>query len=257
MFRLSICADTIFLKLPFVERVKRIAQAGFLVEFWGWSGRDIDAIASDPNIRISAFTGYLKGSMVHPDGIEDLLDGIRTSLPIAAKLRCKTLFLSSGELDSQGQVIHRIAHHPATKWISAYKSLCRIAEIAEKHDVVYCLEHLNTKLDHPRFPFAHVEDVARLLAEVNSPRIKMLFDVYHTQVEEGNVVETIRHFHQFFGHVHIADVPGRHEPGTGEINYPRIVEAFREAGYDGVIGLEAFPESDDYQAMTRFKEVFS
>jgi hydroxypyruvate isomerase len=102
-----------------------------------------------------------------------------------------------------------------------------------------------------------VEDVANLLEEVGSPRIKMLFDVYHTQVEEGNVVEVIRQFHGFFGHVHIADVPGRHEPGTGEINYSRIVKAFREAGYQGVIGLEAFPETDDFQAMARFREVFS
>jgi len=257
MFRLSVCADTVLLKLPFVERVKQIAREGFLVEFWRWSDRDIDAIAADPNVQISAFTGYLKGSMVHPDGIDELLDGIKTSLPVAAKLRCNSLFLSSGELDNQGQVAHRIAQHPATKWISAYKTLCRIAEIAEKHKVVYCLEHLNTKLDHPRFPFPHVEDVAHLISEVGSPRIKMLFDVYHTQVEEGNVVETVRQFHQFFGHVHVADVPGRHEPGTGEINYARIVGALREIGYDGVIGLEAFPESDDSQAMARFREVFS
>ena len=162
MFRLSVCADTLFLKLPFVERVKQIARAGFLVEFWRWSDRDIDAIAADANVEISAFTGYLKGCMVHPDGIEDLLDGIKASLPVAAKLRCNSLFLSSGELDNQGQVAHPIAQHPATKWISAYKTLCRVAEIAEKHNVVYCLEHLNTKVDHPRFPFPHVEDVARL-----------------------------------------------------------------------------------------------
>jgi hydroxypyruvate isomerase len=257
VFQLSVCADTAFLKLPFVERVKQIARAGFLVEFWGWSDRDIDAIAADPAVKVTAFTGYLKGSMVHPDGVEDLLEGIRASLPIAARLKCKTLFLSSGQLDNRGQVIHHIAQHPATKWITAYKTLCRVAEIAEKHDLVYCLEHLNTRLDHPRFPFPHVEDVANLLEEVGSPRIKMLFDVYHTQVEEGNVVEVIRHFHRFFGHVHIADVPGRHEPGTGEINYPRIVKAFREAGYQGVIGLEAFPETDDFQAMARFREVFS
>src|SRR5271163_718093 len=97
--RLSVCADTVSLNLPFIERVRQISRAGFLVEFWGWAGRDVDAIASDPSIQVSAFTGYLKGSMVHPDGVEDFLDGIHASLAVAAKLRCRALFLSSGELD--------------------------------------------------------------------------------------------------------------------------------------------------------------
>ena len=156
-----------------------------------------------------------------------------------------------------GEVAHRIAAHPATKWITAYKTLCRIAEIAEKHDVTYTLEHLNTKVDHPGFPFARVEDALNLLIEVGSPRIKLLLDVYHAQIEEGNLVEVIRQCRGQIGHVHIADVPGRHEPGTGEIHYPRIAELFREIGYDGAIGLEAFPQGNDEDAMNRFREVFS
>jgi hydroxypyruvate isomerase len=257
MTRLSVCADTVSLSLPFVERVRQISRAGFLVEFWGWPGRDIDAIAGDPSIQISAFTGYLKGSMVHPQGVEDFLSGVKTSLAVAARLRCKSLFLSSGELDSRGQVVHAIASHPATRWITAYKTLCLLAEIAEKHDVIYNLEFLNTKIDHPGFPFSRADDVLCLLSEVGSPRIKMLFDVYHAQVEEGNVAETIRKCHSFIGHIHVADVPGRHEPGTGEINYPYIAQVLRDVGYVGVVGLEAYPQSHDLQAMTRFREVFS
>lgn len=256
MFSLSVCADTVLLELPFIERIKEIARAGFLVEFWRWPGRDIDAIASDSNIKTCAFTGYLKGSMVDPEGIEEFLNGIRTTLDVAAKLRCKSLFLSSGELDDQGQVVHRIASHPATKWISAYKTLCRLAEIAEKHDVVYNLEHLNTKIDHPGFPFAYAEDVIQLLAQVGSPRIKMLFDIYHAQIQDGNLIEKIRTYHSFIGHIHVADVPGRHEPGTGEINYRHVVEAIKDTGYNGVIGLEAFPKSNSLEAMARFREIF-
>lgn len=255
--RLSICADTVFLKLPFLERAKRISRAGFLVEFWGWSGREVDAIAEDSSIQISAFTGYLKGSMVHPDGVEEFLRGIETSAAVAAKLRCKSLFLSSGELDGRGQVVHQIASHPATKWITAYRTLCRLAEFAEKHQLVYNLEHLNTKVDHPGFPFSHAEDVLRLLAEVGSPRIKMLFDIYHAQIENGNVIETIRACAPFLGHVHVADVPGRHEPGTGEIHYGHVATALRDAGFNGVIGLEAYPQSDDMEAMVQFRRIFS
>jgi hydroxypyruvate isomerase len=257
MYSLSVCADTLFLSLPFVERVNRIAAKGFAVEFWNWKDRDIETIAADSATRISGFTGYLRGSIVHPGKTEEFLAGIRESLPIAARLRCKTLFISSGELDSRGQVAHAIASHPATRWITAYKTLCRVAELAEKDDVTYALEHLNTKIDHPGFPFARVEDSLNLLVEVGSPRIKLLLDVYHAQIEEGSLIETIRKCRGHIGHVHIADVPGRHEPGTGEINYPRIAEVFREIGYDGVIGLEAFPQASDDEAMNRFREVFS
>lgn len=257
MFHLSISADTVFLDLPFLERVRRIADAGFLVEFWGWRDRDIDSIAADPSIRVCAFTGYSKGSMVHPDGVDEFLRSIKDSLPIAAKLRCKSLFLSSGQLSDEGKVMHQVAQHPATLWITAYKALCEIAEIAEKHDLTFNVEHLNTKVDHPGFPFPHVEDVARLIEEVGSPRIKILFDLYHLQIEEGNLTEVIRQFHRFIGHVHVADVPGRHELGTGEINYPHIASVFREVGYDGVIGLEAIPKSNGDRAISGFREAFS
>lgn len=257
MYCLSVCADTVFLALPFVERVKRIAASGFLVEFWNWSGRDIETLAGDPNIRISAFTGYTKGSMLHPDGVGDFLAGVRESLSIAKHLRCRSLFLSPGELDSRGQVAHKIASHPATRWITAYKTLCQIAELAEKDDVVYNLEHLNTKVDHPGFAFSRIEDVMRLLEEVGSPRIKLLLDVYHAQIEEGNLITTIRQCRGYIGHVHVADVPGRHEPGTGEINYQRVAHVFREIEYDGAIGLEAYPENDDMEALRRFRKVFA
>lgn len=257
LYFLSACADTLFRTLPFTERVRRIADADMHVEFWNWKGRDIDAVASCPGVQISGFTGYTTGSMVHPDGVDAFIDGIQESLRIAERLRCKVLFLSSGELNSNGQVAHQIATHPATRWITAYKTLCRIADLAEKHDVVYTVEHLNTKIDHPGFPFACVEDTLNLLIQVNSPRIKLLLDIYHAQIQQGNLLALIRTCYPYIGHVHVADVPGRHEPGTGEINYPRIAELFRELGYKHAIGLEAFPQARDLDAIARFREVFS
>ena len=96
-----------------------------------------------------------------------------------------------------------------------------------------------------------------MIRQVNSPRIRLLVDVYHAQVEEGNVVQAIRDHREIIGHVHVADVPGRHEPGTGEIHYPRVAAALREIAYSGTVGLEAFPESDSHLALERFRQVFS
>jgi hydroxypyruvate isomerase len=256
MFQLSVCAETVFPDLPFIERMRSISQAGFLVEFWRWLDRDLDEVERDRSIKISAFTGYIDGSIVDPDGAEIFLEGIRRSIPIANRLQCKTLFISTGELGPKGEVVHAIARHPARRWISAYKTLCSVAELAEAHDLTFVLEHLNTKVDHAGFPLPHVEDAAELVSGVDSPRIRLLLDVYHAQIEEGNLVDLIADVAPLIGYVHVADVPGRHEPGTGEINYPRVVQALKEGNYAGTVGLEAYPEGDTEVALARFSEVF-
>ena len=257
MFRLSVCAGTVLSNLPFEQRVKEIARAGFGVDLWGWEDSSIDVIAADPDIKICAMPGWVGGSMVHPEGVEAFMDGVVQNLLVAERLQCQNLSITSGELDARGQVVHPIAKHPATMWITAYRCLSQVAEMAEKHNVVYSLEQLNTKVDHAGYPFSQVEDVVRLLEQVGSPRIRLLCDVYHIQIEEGNVIQSLRDYHEYIGYVHVADVPGRHEPGTGEINYPKIASVLREVGYDGVVGMEAFPRDDDHQAMVRFRETFS
>jgi hydroxypyruvate isomerase len=256
MFQLAVCAETVFGDLPFVERARRIAAQGFAVDFWRWTEHDVEALAGDPTIRVSSFTGYIAGSMVHPDGLETFLEGIVRTVPIARKLRCRDLVLSTGEIDNQGRIVHLIAASAITRWITAYKGLCQIADLAEKHDLTYHLEPLNTKLDHAGYPLALVEDAARLIDEVGSPRIKLLLDIYHTQIQEGNVTQVIRDFGDRVGYVHVADVPGRHEPGTGEINYPHVVRALRDVGYRGTVAMEASPLGDPMQAMTRFRQLF-
>jgi hydroxypyruvate isomerase len=256
MFRLSVCAETVLRNLPLAQRAKEIARAGFLVEFWAWHDRGLEAIATEPGVRISAFPGYMGGSLVHPDGLPAFMDGVRRSLAFADKLGCRQLFISTGEISYEGKIVHPIAAHPATRWITAYKGLCQVAELAEKYGAVYNLEQLNTKVDHAGYPLRHAEDVVRLLEQVGSPRVKLLLDIYHVQIEEGNLIEVIHASKDYIGYVHVADVPGRHEPGTGEINFPRVVQALRQVGYEGTVGLEAFPEGDDHRALARFKEVF-
>ena len=98
------------------------------------------------------------------------------------------------------------------------------AEIGEEHGLVYVLEHLNTKVDHAGYPLPNVEDVAELITAVDSPNLRMLLDVYHAQVQEGNVTALISEYGHLLGHVHVADAPGCHEPGTGEVRWARVFE---------------------------------
>lgn len=256
MYQLSVCAETVFLDLPFEERVRKITEAGFWVEFWGWKGRDLD-VFKDEKVRVSCCLGSNAGSMVHPDHLEAYLADTEKSVPVAKEIRCGRLILLAGELGPKGEVVHQTEPNLITRWITAYKALCHLAAVAEAHDIIFCLEHLNTKVDHAGYCIHRVENAVRLVREVNSPNLKILMDVYHAQVEEGNVIQLLRDYHSYIGHVHVADVPGRHEPGTGEMNYDRIAGVLREVGYDGAVGLEAFPEDNSEEALARFRSVFA
>jgi hydroxypyruvate isomerase len=256
MFHLSVCADTVFLDLPFEERVKKIAEAGFMVEFWGWKGRNLDVFSNDPSIEVCGFTGTQGGSCVHPEGVVNYVTGIKETTLVAKKLGATFLVIHAGELGPNGEVVHKISTNPATHWITAYKALSQLAKLGEENGITYTLEVLNTKVDHPGYSINIIEDAVRLVKEVDSPAIRILFDIYHTQIEEGNVVEVLRKYHPYIGHIHVADVPGRHEPGTGELNYRFIAQVLRDVGYQGVVGMEAYPLADSHQAMERFRAAF-
>src|SRR5262249_23257538 len=147
--------------------------------------------------------------------------------------------------------------HPATMWITAYKTFCRVADLAEKYGITYSVEHLNTKIDHAGYVFPNVEDVVRLIHEVGSPRIRLLLDFYQAQIQDGNISELIKKYHKYIGYIHVSDVPNRLDPCKGEINYPQIVRLLKEVGYNGSIGLESYPTVDPHKAMEDFRQLFS
>jgi hydroxypyruvate isomerase len=116
-----------------------------------------------------------------------------------------------------------------------------IAPLAEKAGVTLVLEPLNVYVDHPGYFLDGSAAGFDLVRAVGSPRIKLLYDIYHMQVMEGNIIQTLTSNLDVIGHVHVADVPGRHEPGTGELSYANIFEALRQAGYDKYVGFEFEP----------------
>jgi hydroxypyruvate isomerase len=254
---LSVCADTVFLDLPFMDRVSAIRDAGFAVEFWQWLDKPIEAMAALPGVRWTSFVGWVGGTALHPDGVGEFLEGVRRSLEVASRLGCTRLILVTGELDELARPVHPPAAHPILRWATAYRAYSQVAELAAKAGVTYCLENLNTKVDHPGYELPTVADTAAVVDAVGSPNLRLLLDVYHAQIQEGNIVELIHRHTDRIALVQVADVPGRHEPGTGELNFPRVAAALRDAGYRGPIGLEAFPEGDPYVAIERFRHAFS
>jgi hydroxypyruvate isomerase len=123
-----------------------------------------------------------------------------------------------------------------------------LAPLAEAAGVTLVLEPLNIHVDHPGYFLNTSKTGIQLVREVASPNIRLLYDIYHMQVMEGNLIDTLTKNLDVIGHIHVADVPGRHEPGTGEINYGNVFAALRQAGYMGYIGMEFAPTGDSNKA---------
>jgi hydroxypyruvate isomerase len=253
---LAACAEMIFTELPMTERVRRIDDLGFQVEIWDWTRHDIDSLAST-GATFSSMTGYVTGDLIDAAGADELLETAKQSIPVAARLGVPRLNLHGTGLNGQGLPIKPVEVITGEMWLKAEHTLARIAELGKREGVIFCLENLNTAVDHPGTPFAKAADTLALVAGVDSPHLRLMLDIYHAQIGEGNLVKLINKCAPYIGEVQVADVPGRCEPGTGEINYPRIAQALRDIGYQGTVGMEAWASGDSEVALERFRAAFT
>jgi hydroxypyruvate isomerase len=255
-FTLAVCAEMVFLDRPVQERVQLIHDLGFAVEIWDWTTKDLDALAAT-GARFTSMTGYVEGNLTEPEGIDALLRSAGRSIEAAATLGTPYLNLHGTGLDGQGLPVRPCRTVTEPMWRQAERTLQRVAELGEREGVVFCLENLNTAVDHPGTPFARAADTLALVRAVDSPHLRMNLDLYHAQIGEGNLIQLVRDSIDHVGEIQVADVPGRCEPGTGEINYPVVARALHETGYAGVVGLEAWAAEDSHQALERFREAFT
>jgi hydroxypyruvate isomerase len=259
-FTLAVCSEMVLLDLPHLERVERIREAGFAVEIWDWTQKDAEALAAT-GASFTSMTGYVSGDLTTPDGADDLLRTAEESIPFARAIGCPSLNIHGTGLGEGGLPVRPVEVTTGEDWVAAVRTLERVAELAERHDVTYVLENLNTAVDHPGTPFARAADTLALVRAVGSPHLRMNLDLYHAQIGEGNLVELVRKAVPFIGEVQVADVPGRCEPGTGEVRWPFVARALADAGYEGVVAMEAWssdPSVDgSLRALDAFREAFT
>lgn len=246
----------VYVDLPVVERVRRIDARGFAVEIWNHGNHDVAALARS-GAAFSSMTGYVHGSLVDEAGGDAYVRTAQECIDVAERLGCPRLNLHGTELDARGLPVTPIVQVTGPMWVSACRTLTRLAELGERFAVTFCLENLNTDVDHPGVPFGRAADTLALIEAVHHPNMRMMLDLYHAQIGEGNLIDLVRRAGPLIGEIQIADVPDRCEPGTGEINYPAIADALREIGYRGMVGLEAFASGDSERALDRFRAAFT
>lgn len=254
-FDLAVCAEMVLRDLPIIERVRRIHELGFAVEIWSWHDKDLAALAGT-GARFSSMTGYLHGDLIDPASADEVVQTAALSIKAAQTLGVPRLNLHTAEL-VDGQAARPRQRATGQMWSTALRTLERIGELGAAAGVTFCVENLNTIVDHPGVPLARAKDTLALIEGVDHPNVKMMLDLYHAQIGEGNLVELVRRCGPAIGEIQVADVPGRCEPGTGEIHYPAIATALRDMGYRGPIGLEAWASGDSDEALAAFRAAFS
>ncbi|MGW4334685.1 TIM barrel protein [Rhodococcus koreensis] len=253
---LAACAEMLYLDLPVLDRIKRIADRGLLVEIWDWSSKDIDAVAGS-GAEFSSMTGYLTGNLTEPEGIAELLASAHRSLEVAERLDCPRLNLHGTGLGDGGLPVRPVQVVTPAMWLTAADTLQTVAELGAAAGRTFVLENLNVAVDHPGTPFATAADTLALVRAVDHPNLRLNLDLYHAQIGEGNLIDLVTEALPYIGEIQVADVPGRCEPGTGEINYAGVASALRRIGYTGVVGLEAWASGDSDTALDAFEAAFA
>lgn len=255
-FTLAACAEMLWPEKPMEWRLKRLTEMGFQCGIWNWTSHDL-AILERSGAVFSSMTGYISGRLADDAGAEELLRTAAQSIAIGKRLNVARLNLHGTGLGDRGLPVVPSETVTGSMWLKARDTLRRIADLAEQHGVTFMIENLNLPVDHPGVPFARIEDTLALVSTVDHPRLRLNLDLYHVQIGEGNLIEWCRRCLPYIGEVQVADVPGRKEPGTGEINYPGIAKALKAMGYAGPVCMEAFASGAAEDALAAFRSAFT
>jgi hydroxypyruvate isomerase len=244
------------LKGPFEKRLEVASQAGvesveLVSEHANWTDAQIGEmkkLAAALHLKMDTILAQSDWkrrpvSMVKPEDREGFLADVRQAIMFAQKLEIPQIILMSGD-DVAGRTHEE-------QYSSMLESVKRAGDLAAQANVTLIIEPLNNKVDHKGFFLSTCGEGLKLVKESQNPHVKLLFDIYHEQVQVGNVIRTMRDAAPHVAVFHIADNPGRNDPGTGEMNYDNIYKAIAGFGYKGYVTMEYLPLGDQTASLTR------
>ena len=248
----SVMLWTIDSKLPFERRLATASDAGYhavelVDEYKDWSQSEFAAARQkfrQFNLVVDACSG-IRSSLCDPAQLESLLAEVLAKLPVLAQLECSRLILLTGNRvpGLSDQQLHG----------NTVNALKRVADVTAAQNIEILLENIDP-IENPEYFLTSVAEGFQIVREVGHVRVKFLYDFFHEQLAEGNLIAKLEKNLDLIGLVHIADVPGRHEPGTGEINYANIFRKLGQLNYSRYLAMEFIPTGDTVAALRAARE---
>jgi hydroxypyruvate isomerase len=257
-YQLSVMLWTIYRDLPFEQRLEKVAQAGYrnvelVGEYAKWTDADFDranAKRKELGIRFDCTAG-LKHSLCNPPDRDALVAELRATLPVMERLECPAIILLSGNIvpDATYDV-------QAQSCVDGLKALASVVDGKKINGepLRLLLENIDPE-ESPRYFLTSVAHGFEIVKAVGHPQVQFCYDLFHEQIAEGNLIEKLEKNIDFVGLVHVADVPGRHKPGTGEINYANVYRKLRELNYRHVVAMEFLPQGEPVAELRAAREM--
>jgi hydroxypyruvate isomerase len=256
-FGLSVMLWTVFRDLPFEERLAKVKEAGYtnvelVGEYEKWSEADF-AKANEARKRLGITfdaTAGLRRGVGDPSVRDEFLSQLKQGLGPMQTLDCPAMIVLSGN------VIPGMSHEDQHK--ACVETLKRAAGVVEGKQIAgqpvrLLLECIDPE-ENPKYFLTSAAEGIEVVREVNHPQVRFLYDIFHEQIAEGNLIEKLDKHIDVIDLLHIADVPGRHEPGTGEINYMNIYRKLAQLNYRKMVAMEFRPAGDPVTALRNARE---
>ncbi|HTQ59271.1 MAG TPA: TIM barrel protein [Candidatus Solibacter sp.] len=252
-FKLTVMLWTVFRGQPFAERLEKVAEAGYRAvelvdEFKGWKKEDFAAARKKKQELGFDFdaTAGVWHTLADANDRDAFLQAVRDFIPTMRELECTRLILQTGNKVP--------GLSPAEMRANCIETLKRGGDIAAQSGIELLVENIDPE-ENPKYFLTSSADGFEIVRAVGNPHVKFLYDFFHEQIAEGNLIEKLEKNLGVIALVHVADVPGRHEPGTGEIYYPNIYRKLAELGYDRHVAMEFLPQGEPVAALRAAREM--
>lgn len=235
----------------FADRIRSAAERGIPgVELWGWQGLDlaaIEAALTETGTLLISATVDTPLHVTDPTTHDEFIAAVGDPLAVAQRLGSPSLVVTAGHYLPEVS--------PWRERAAIVSALTRAAERLKGSGVTLLLEPLNSRVDHPGTYLSATSEGLAIVEEVGRLELRLLLDVYHALMMGENLRAAVANRMALVGHVQIADIPGRHEPGSGEVDWPDLVRTLLDLGYRGPVGLEYMPTTKTGASLSFFESV--
>lgn len=257
--KISSCIDMMFSDKDFADRITCVSECGLDgIEFWKWTNKDIQSVVAlkqKYNLGFAVFnldskdeklSNDLSRGILNAGRVDELISALNESIPVYKKLNATAMIVLVGE------TLADLSHQEQAE--NVYKCLKAVAPIAQENNVTLVVEPLNTT-ERQNYFMPYATELMDILKRVDSPNVKMLYDIYHQNVMGDFSIEFIKQNIDRIGHFHVADFPGRHEPGSATVDYVSILSEINKTNYNGFFGLEYRATKPDKETFGFLKEI--